>query len=94
MGQKRKYIGSKQTILRLETLDIALKIVLNVLINLNTVVSNLVHSVKIFLFSPTTSCDFDGLIGIELPVAMHATQTPICAVLAFDPRPKKALHFL
>ena len=43
----------------------------------NTVVSNPFHSVKILLFSSARSRDFDGLIGIELPVSMHTTKTPI-----------------
>jgi hypothetical protein len=37
----------------------------------NTVVSNLFYSVKILLFSSARSHDFDGLIGIELPVSMY-----------------------
>lgn len=51
-----------------------LVIVLSVL---NTVVSNHFHSVKILLFSSARSRDFDGLIGIELPVSMYTTKTPI-----------------
>ena len=43
----------------------------------NTVVSNHFHSVKILLFSSARSRDFDGLIGIELPVSMYTTNTPI-----------------
>jgi hypothetical protein len=43
----------------------------------NTVVSNHFHSVKILLFSSAKPRDFDGLIGIELPVSMYTTQTPI-----------------
>ena len=43
----------------------------------NTVVSNHFHSVKISLFSSARSRDFDGLIGIELPVSMYTTKTPI-----------------
>ena len=43
----------------------------------NTVVSNHFHSVKILFFSSARSRDFDGLIGIELPVSMHTTKTPI-----------------
>jgi hypothetical protein len=43
----------------------------------NTVVSNHFHSIKILLFSSTRSRDFDGLIGIELPVSMYTTKTPI-----------------
>ena len=43
----------------------------------NTIVSNHFHSVKILLFSSARSCDFDGLIGIELPVSMYTTKTPI-----------------
>ena len=43
----------------------------------NTVVSNHFHSVKILLFSPARSRDFDGLIGIEPPVSMNTTKTPI-----------------
>ena len=43
----------------------------------NTVVSNHFHSVKILLFSSARSHDFDGLIGIELPVSMYTTKTPI-----------------
>ena len=43
----------------------------------NTVVSNHLHSVKILLFSSARSRDFDGLIGIELPVSMYTTKTPI-----------------
>ena len=43
----------------------------------NTVVSNHFHSVKILLFSSARSCDFDGLIGIELPVSMYTTKTAI-----------------
>ena len=52
------------------------EIVLNVMLN-NTVVSNHLHSVKILLFSSARSRDFDGLIGIELPVSMYTTKTPI-----------------
>jgi hypothetical protein len=48
-----------------------------VLCYLNTVVSNHFHSVKILLFSSARSRDFDGLIGIELPVSMYTAQTPI-----------------
>ena len=62
----------------------------------NTVVSNHFHSVKILLFSFARSRDFDGLIGIELPVSMYTTKTPIdiiCAVLTFDPQLKKILTF-
>jgi hypothetical protein len=43
----------------------------------NTVVSNHFHSVKILLFSSARSRDFDGLIGIELPVSLYTTKTPI-----------------
>jgi hypothetical protein len=43
----------------------------------NTVVSNHFHSVKILLFSYARSRDFDGIIGIELPVSMYTTKTPI-----------------
>jgi hypothetical protein len=43
----------------------------------NTVVSNHFHSVKILLFSSARSRDFDGLIGIELPMSMYTTKTPI-----------------
>ena len=43
----------------------------------NTVVSNLFHSVKKKICSSTRSRDFDGLIGIELPVSMYTTKTPI-----------------
>ena len=43
----------------------------------NTVVSNHFHSVKILLFSSARSRDFDGLIGIELPVSMYTTKTSI-----------------
>ena len=43
----------------------------------NKVVSNHFHSVNIFLFSSARSRDFDGLIGIELPVSMYTTKTPI-----------------
>ena len=43
----------------------------------NTVVSNHFHSVKILLFSSARSRDSDGLIGIELPVLMYTTKTPI-----------------
>jgi hypothetical protein len=32
---------------------------------------------KILLFSSARSRDFDGLIGIELPVPMYTTKTPI-----------------
>ena len=42
-----------------------------------TVVSNHFHSVKILLFSSARLRDFDGLIGIELPVSMYTTKTPI-----------------
>jgi hypothetical protein len=42
-----------------------------------TVVSNHFHSVKILLFSSARSRDFDELIGIELPVSMYTTKTPI-----------------
>jgi hypothetical protein len=49
----------------------------NVCISYNTVVSNHFHSVNFFLFSSARSCDFDGLIGIELPVSMYTTKTPI-----------------
>ena len=45
--------------------------------HVNTVVSNHFHSVNFFLFSSARSCDFDGLIGIELPVSMYTTKTPI-----------------
>jgi hypothetical protein len=45
--------------------------------NQNTVVSNHLHSVKILLFSFARSRDFDGLIGIEHPVSMYTTKTPI-----------------
>ena len=41
------------------------------------VVSNHFHSIKILLFSSARSRDFDGLIGIELPVSMYTTKTPI-----------------
>ena len=57
---------------------------------LNTVVSNHFHSVKKKLFSSSRSCDFDGLIGIEL--RCQCTQQKlqsICAVLTFDPQLKK-----
>ena len=43
----------------------------------NRVVSNHFYSVKILLFSSARSRDFDGLIGIELPVSMYTTKTPI-----------------
>ena len=43
----------------------------------NTVVSNHFHSVKILLFSSARSRDFDGLIGIELPMSMYTTKTAI-----------------
>ena len=43
----------------------------------NTVVLNRFHSVKIVLFPSARSRDFDGLIGIELPVSMYTTKTPI-----------------
>ena len=43
----------------------------------NTVVSNHFCSIKILLFSSARSRDFDGLIGIELPVSMYTTKTPI-----------------
>ena len=43
----------------------------------NTVVSNHFHSVTILLSSSAISRDFDGLIGIELPVSMYTTKTPI-----------------
>ena len=43
----------------------------------NTVVSNHFHSVKKKLFSSARSRNFDGLIGIELPVSMYTTTTPI-----------------
>ena len=43
----------------------------------NTVVSNHFHSVKILLFSSARSRNFDGLIGIEIPVSMYTTKTPI-----------------
>jgi len=62
----------------------------------NTVVSNHFHSVIFFLFSFARSRDFDGLIGIELPVSMYTTKTPIdiiCAVLMFDPQLRKILAF-
>ena len=42
-----------------------------------TVVSNHFHSVKILLFSSARLRDFDGLIGIELPVSMYTTKTSI-----------------
>jgi hypothetical protein len=38
---------------------------------------NRFHSVKIVLFPSARSRDFDGLIGIELPVSMYTTKTPI-----------------
>ena len=41
------------------------------------IVSNHFHSVKILLFSSARSRDFDGLIGIEFPVSMYTTKTPI-----------------
>jgi hypothetical protein len=43
----------------------------------NTVVLNHFHSVKILLFSSARSRDFDGLIGIELPVSIYTTKTLI-----------------
>ena len=43
----------------------------------NTVVSNHFHSVKILIFSSARSRDFDGLIGIELPMSMYTTKTAI-----------------
>jgi hypothetical protein len=43
----------------------------------NTVVSNHFHSFKILLFSSARSRHFDGLIGIELPVSMYTTKSPI-----------------
>ena len=55
----------------------------------NTVVSNHFHSVKFFLFS---SRDFDGLIGIELPVSMYTTKTPI-DLCRFNVRSSKILTF-
>ena len=42
---------------------------------IHTVVSNHFHSVKILLFSSARSCDFDWLIGIELPVSMYTGNT-------------------
>ena len=48
-----------------------------VIAQVNTVVSNHFHSVKIWLFSSARSRDFDGLIGTELPVSMYTTETPI-----------------
>ena len=54
------------------------------------VVSNHFHSVKIVLFLSVRSRDFDGLIGIELPVSMYTTKTPIDT---FDPQLKKILTF-
>jgi hypothetical protein len=60
----------------------------------NTVVSNHFHSVKIVFFSSARSRDFDGLIGIELPVSMYTTKLQsICAVLTFDPHLTKILTF-
>ena len=35
------------------------------------------YSRMFFLFSSVRSHDFDGLIGIELPVSMYTTKTPI-----------------
>ena len=46
-------------------------------LHIQYVVSNHFHSVKILLFSSVRSRDFDGLIGIELPVSMYTTKTPI-----------------
>ena len=61
------------------------------------VVSNHFYAVKILLFSSARSCDFDGMLGTELPVSMYTTKTPIdmclCAVLTFDPQLKKILTF-
>ena len=34
-------------------------------------------SIPSFFFSSARSRDFDGLIGIELPVSMYTTKTPI-----------------
>jgi hypothetical protein len=36
-----------------------------------------IHRCQILLFSSARSRDFDGLIGIELPVLMYTTKTPI-----------------
>ena len=52
-------------------------LIIDVYIKGNTVVLNHFHSVKILLFSSARSRDFDGLIGIELPVSMYTKKTPI-----------------
>jgi hypothetical protein len=38
---------------------------------------NQFHSVKNFLFSSAKPRDFDGMLGIGLPVSMYTTKTPI-----------------
>ena len=43
----------------------------------NTLVSNYVDSVKIFLLSSVRSRDVDGMLSIGLPVSMYTTKTPI-----------------
>jgi len=43
----------------------------------NMVVSNHFHSIKILLFSSARPHDFDGMLGIGLPVLMYTTKTPI-----------------
>ena len=69
-------------------------LIIDVYIKGNTVVLNHFHSVKILLFSSARSRDFDGLIGIELPVSCTQKKLQsICAVLTFDPQLKKILTF-
>jgi hypothetical protein len=43
----------------------------------NTLVSNHFHSVKTFLFSSAKPRDFDGMLGIGLPMSMYTTKTRI-----------------
>jgi hypothetical protein len=64
--------ASPDTILKLDTI-----VMIQTKFGSNTVVSNHFHSVKILLFSSARSRDLDGLIGIELPVSIYTTKTPI-----------------
>ena len=43
----------------------------------NTLVSNHVDSVKIFLLSCVRSRDVDGMLSTGLPLSMYTTKTPI-----------------
>jgi hypothetical protein len=59
----------------------------------NTVVLNHFHSVKILLFSSARSRDFDGLIGIELPVSMYTTKTQF-STLSGSPKPVSSKNYI